>query len=192
MPTSHYLFIEDMLKDLHLIMPKKILDVGIGFGKFGFLFREMTDIYMGNVFKKDWKTRIDGIEIFEPYIEKHQRHIYSNIYIGDASKVIDSLDNDYDLIFCGDVIEHLPKKEGIDFIKKLNEKCKHLYISIPVGEYWIQNSLYGNDHEKHLSVWDNKDFYEIDGLDKVHTKQIDHLAKQTVSLVHFYNGSNNG
>jgi hypothetical protein len=29
-----------------------------------------------------WKVRIDAVEVFEPYIRAHHRHIYHNILIG--------------------------------------------------------------------------------------------------------------
>ncbi len=59
--------------------PMSVLDIGIGFGIFGFLAREYTDVRLGRYF--NWKTRIDGIEIFEKYITHLQREIYNNIYI---------------------------------------------------------------------------------------------------------------
>lgn len=71
------------------IKPKSVLDIGIGFGKYGFLSREYTDIYRGNYF--EWKTRIDGIEGFKKYVTKLQRIIYDNIYIGNAIKIIKKL-----------------------------------------------------------------------------------------------------
>jgi hypothetical protein len=44
MPTSHKYQIKEIMELMVLINPKKILDLGIGFGKYGYLAREYLDI----------------------------------------------------------------------------------------------------------------------------------------------------
>ena len=159
MPTSYHGYITDVVEEVRKLQPKTVLDIGIGFGKWGHLFREYLDVMNGRVFKKDWTTKIDGVEIFEPYIMDHQRNIYDTIHIGDILKVIDSLPQ-YDVIFTSDVLEHLPKEQGLELVQKVRRKCKHFIAAVPMGDVWLnsQGSMYGNDHEAHISSWASKDF----------------------------------
>ncbi|MHC4171492.1 MAG: FKBP-type peptidyl-prolyl cis-trans isomerase [Planctomycetota bacterium] len=129
--------------------PMSVLDIGIGFGKFGFLVREYTDIRLGRYF--NWKTRIDGIEIFEKYVTRLQREIYDNIYIGNTMDILPTL-GDYDMIICSDMLEHLNEKDGLFLLNLIKEKSKFAMIVTPV-KVLRQKALYNNEHEKHISVW---------------------------------------
>src|SRR3989304_997151 len=99
MPSSRPELIPFVINLVMQLQPRSILEIGTGFGKYGFLFRE------------NWQVRIDGIECFAPYISDLQRRIYNRIIIGDALSEIDRLGS-YDLIFLCDVIEHFSKEDG--------------------------------------------------------------------------------
>ena len=139
---------------LLIIRPKSILDIGVGFGGKGMLFREYTDIWRGNY--KNWKTRIDGIEVFEDYITPLQLLIYDNIYIGEATKVFEKLGN-YDLIYLGDIIEHFEKSEGKRFLARVLKKAKVVIIATP-SKVHPQGAVNNNEHEAHKSQWTPEDF----------------------------------
>jgi tetratricopeptide (TPR) repeat protein len=143
-----------MICFLEMIKPSSILDVGVGNGKIGFIARDLLDVMLGERYRKqDWQTRIDGIELFAPYIQDHQKAIYDTIYIGDAHEIIDTLGN-YDLIIAGDVLEHFEKEKAWQFLDKCAVRCnKYIILNLPLGEGWHQPDIYGNPHERHLSVW---------------------------------------
>ena len=129
--------------------PMSVLDIGIGFGKFGFLAREYTDVRLGRYF--NWETRIDGIEIFEKYVTRLQRDIYDNIYIGNAIDILGTLGR-YDMIICSDMLEHLSEKDAVFLLDSIKEKSKFAMIVTPV-RVLRQEALYNNEHEKHISAW---------------------------------------
>ncbi|MBX7255362.1 MAG: tetratricopeptide repeat protein [Candidatus Hydrogenedentes bacterium] len=125
----------------------------------GFLCREYLDVMETRVQPSTWKTRIDGIELFEPYIQTHQRALYSNIIIGDIREIAPTLDQ-YELIIAGDVIEHLHKDEGERVLEQLYEKAtRALLVNIPLGEGWDHPECHGNPGELHRSVWYPEDFH---------------------------------
>lgn len=159
MPTSHHTYISDVIEIVRTNRPTSVLDIGVGFGKWGHLFREYLDVMNGRVFRTQWKTKIDGVEIFEPYIMDHQRSVYDKIYIGNVLDVVDTLPR-YDLIFTSDVLEHIQKDQAIELISKLRQKSKVFVAAVPMGPKWLnsQGSMYGNDHEAHVSVWMESDF----------------------------------
>ncbi len=129
--------------------PNSILDIGIGFGKFGFLAREYTDVRLGRYF--NWKTRIDGIEIFEKYVTQLQRQIYDSIFIGNAINILPTLNN-YDMIICSDMLEHLSEEDGFSLLDTIKQKSKFAMIVTPV-RVLVQEAIYNNEHERHISAW---------------------------------------
>jgi len=148
--------ISTVVRWITCVDPKSVLDVGIGFGKYGVLAREYTDIRHGRYRKEGWKTQIDGIEIFELY-RNLVWQVYDKIYIGDALTLIDSLVN-YELILLGDVIEHFAKVDGMTLLTKCQQhSTKAVIVSTPFGNY-PQDAVFGNEHEWHLSMWLPEDF----------------------------------
>ena len=146
------------------IKPTSVLDIGIGFGKYGFLSREYTDIYHGNHF--EWKTIIDGIEGFEKYITKLQRIIYDNIYMGDATKIIRTLGM-YDLILSIDMLEHVEKDLGVVLLQDIMNHSKHAIISLPMYPSKQDVGKYRNKFGPHRSVWTEKELDKFGEVIKI-------------------------
>ena len=149
MPTSNpdaVTFVSQVILSMN---PASVLDVGIGFGKYGFLAREYTDICRERY--HNWTTRIDGIEIWEKYITDLQRMVYTNIYIGDAVEVIKDLPV-YDLLICSDMLEHLSKERGQEFMRLAMEHSKHSIVLLP-SRPSNQKAVNGNPHEAHIATW---------------------------------------
>lgn len=152
------------------IQPKNVLDIGIGCGKYGMLMREYLDGHWthGAFHKKDtWKTTIVGMEIWEEYITPIHEYLYDEILICDAYDWIMNHNHigTFDLILMGDVIEHFPKEQGKELIKKINAKWLspkgHLVVSTPNFQTQINNeavAVFGNKHEVHRCRWTLNDF----------------------------------
>jgi len=158
MPTSTYSHIPTVVRFLEAVRPESLLDIGLGNGKIGFLARDLLDVMLGERYhKKDWQVKIDGIEVFGDYIQAHQRAIYDEIHIGDAFEVIDTLGR-YDVVFLGDVLEHLEKERAWEFLDKCLEHARSsVILAIPLGEKWVQPEIYGNPHEEHKSFWSREE-----------------------------------
>lgn len=158
MGTSNWQNISYNIKLIRNINPQTVLDIGVGFGRWGILMREFLEIWDDSNYKGEWKRTIDGVEIFSGYIKEYHKYFYSNIYEEDALSFIKRCENKYDLINIGDVIEHLEKKDGEEFIKLALEKSNFVLINIPIGKYWEQRGTLENPHEEHKSIWYNDDF----------------------------------
>lgn len=150
-PSSDYYIIPYIIERLRKTRPQSILDIGIGFGKYGYLAREYTDICPGHYYPHEWQVRIDGIEIFAPYVGKLQRMVYDNIYIGNALDVLQKI-GDYDFMLAVDILEHFKKRDGLKFLRLLKQKAKIALVSVPINVR-VQKASFGNKHERHLSVW---------------------------------------
>jgi predicted TPR repeat methyltransferase len=135
--------------------PKSILDMGVGFGKWGFLCREYLETGRNQVYaRKDWKCRIDGIEGFKPYLEDHQRAIYDNLYVRDLDTSEDWLSaSHYNLYLAMDVLEHLHNWEGV--LNAIPTES-HIIAAVPHG-VCAQGPVFGNKREAHVVTFFRRD-----------------------------------
>lgn len=167
MPSSRPNTIPIVVHLLQQIKPSSILDVGVGFGKWGHLFREYTDINESErdpkrYHRDQWQVRIDGIEGHATYITEMHRFLYDQIHLGDALEILPDL-RSYDLIFMGDIIEHLDKEQGKSLLQTALEKAgKAVILSTPKFET-LQADLCDNELERHRSLWAIEDFETIQG-----------------------------
>ena len=156
MPTSDYHQISDVLHVVEQVKPSSVLDVGVGFGKWGFLCREILDVYYERVQPETWTTRIEGVEIFEPYRNPFWPILYNKIHMGNAIDVVPTLGT-FDLVLCCDVIEHFDKPTGQRLLGHMLDHGRVVIVTSPRG-HAPQGAIYGNLHETHLSSWGRADF----------------------------------
>ena len=161
MPTSTWKNISTFVEIVRTVQPHSFLDIGIGFGRWGMLVREFTDVWEARCNIDEWTTRIEGIEIYEPYISLHQKAIYNKIHIGDARTLVPTL-GPYDLIMAGDVLEHMPKEDAINLINTSKNLANIAFVtSIPLGEDWIRKSYNKNQYEAHVSSWEENELISL-------------------------------
>jgi 2-polyprenyl-3-methyl-5-hydroxy-6-metoxy-1,4-benzoquinol methylase len=120
--ASDYQYIYEVLHVIEQVKPRSILDVGVGFGRWGIMCRDILEIDRGRLLPDTWTTRIDGIKIYEPYAKALGNFAYNHLYVGDALEIIDRLGH-YDVILCGDVIEHFDKETGRLFVSKMLDRA---------------------------------------------------------------------
>lgn len=159
MPTNRAVHISAEIEEVKWLNPGSILDVGIGYGVMGPVFRMATDVRKSERDPSsfhDWPTRIDGIEIYEWYRNPVWQS-YTNVYIGNALDVIDDLPK-YDFVYCGDMIEHLSKEDGWKLIEKMLDHSNNwVHIATP-SPAPAQEPILGNENERHVSEWTQKEF----------------------------------
>lgn len=137
--------------------PRSILDVGIGFGKYGFLSREYLELWGKTEGYNDWKRRIDGIEAFKEYLTPVHDFIYDHVYIGNAIDVLPTLKINYDLILLIDILEHFHYREGMKFLEECKRRGKNIIISTP-KQIGSQGESFDNPFEAHKFQWRRKRF----------------------------------
>src|SRR6266496_5578847 len=108
MPSGRPNTIPTVIHLVRQLRPQSILDVGVGFGKWGHLFREYTDILEAEheparYQRQNWRVRIDGIAGHAAYLTAMHDYLYNKIHVGDAAVLIPNVPN-YDLIFLGDIL----------------------------------------------------------------------------------------
>lgn len=161
MPTSWYQVIPIVLDQIQSLQPRSVLDVGIGFGKYGMLIREALEVPLGRYYKHQWQIKVDGVEVFSGYKNPIHEHCYDRVYYGDILSLVGELPS-YDVVLLIDVLEHFDKEAGTSLLHKLvNHTNKCLLVSTPLYPA-SQGAFLGNAHEAHQSRWILTDFLDFD------------------------------
>lgn len=153
MPSSQPWRITPVAEYMFALHPQSVLDIGVGFGKWGALAREYTDVNKGRCARKFWRARIDGIEIFPAY-QSVLWAAYNKVHIGDALTVLPTLGN-YDLILAVEVLEHMKRERGLQMIAAIKAKSKNFVVSYSNS---VGAPMFGNKFETHISKWSAADF----------------------------------
>jgi len=164
MPTSHPNQLNEIVQIAELLNPTRVLDIGIGNGKYGFLLRE----YLGknrNLGKNQFI--IDGIEGYQAYINDIHRQAYNTLFTLDLCKKIELPDASYDLCLLIDIIEHFDRDRGLEIIDFLTSISRFLLIATPwdIGDPGIRHT---NPLENHVYQWKKKDFKPFDHHTFIH------------------------
>jgi len=155
MPTSDPSGLAPVIQEVMRLRPTKILDVGVGMGKWGLLFREYLEGWGHHRYSKEqWKTRLHGVEVYKPYIQPWHQAIYDVIQVGDVRNLLPALPA-VDLAYLGDVIEHMPKPDGHRLLKGL--RAKHIIVSTPNKPTRMKRGK-PNVHQDHKCRWTPADF----------------------------------
>jgi 2-polyprenyl-3-methyl-5-hydroxy-6-metoxy-1,4-benzoquinol methylase len=154
--------------------PLRALDIGVGGGRWGFHFRDTMEWRADRYQKADWVYTVDGIEVHEAYRNPVWDYAYTRIDIGDIRVLIDEIEKRpaYDFIFFMDVIEHLPKLEGTAILARLIKRTRNrLLLTFPDGNQpeaaLRQGAVHGNEHERHISLWTERDLMGYEIIDMV-------------------------
>jgi 2-polyprenyl-3-methyl-5-hydroxy-6-metoxy-1,4-benzoquinol methylase len=150
------------------IKPTSILDVGKGFGKYGFLIHEYIGVDNKNklnpslTMKEQSVIRIDAMEIDEQLLLPHLNHFYNEVFKGNILEMYEKM-NKYDLILMIDVIEHLDKTAALNMLKFFAAKKTKMIIATPLK--FFRQHLYSSEYEEHISHWTENDFKGIFNVD---------------------------
>jgi len=121
------------------LKPKRVFDVGIGWGQWAkFLKEKFPDIH------------IIGIEVFEPYITDEVKQYYDEIIINDVTKYEFQEKDRGDLIIFGDVLEHMELDEMMSLVKRASTFFQYMIVNTPYGYRPQGQEDTGNIHEVHL------------------------------------------
>ena len=157
MPSSHFHQLSTILELIIYTNPQSILDIGVGFGKYGLLAREYLEIWGPNSTLNQWERKIDGIEAFEDYLTPTHSYIYDQIFIGDAREILGGLNSDYDLILLIAVLEYLDHASGIELIENCLRVSRNILISTDKSLRPTTNP-FGNPFEAKKFLWEKRQF----------------------------------
>jgi hypothetical protein len=152
MPTGPLIGVNLIVNTVLSLEPRRILDLGMGTGKWGFLIREQSDLAEGRNDRREWKLTIDGVEAYEPYIGAHQRSVYDTVHVADVREFLLSYRGEkYDVVLALDIIEHFDPGAAVEFVAEALGVARFCVISTPKGFYPQEG--HANVLETHRSWW---------------------------------------
>jgi cyclopropane fatty-acyl-phospholipid synthase-like methyltransferase len=122
-----------------------VIDFGAGEGKWGKLLNDKV-------------SRIDGVEVWNPYVDKYKLHsYYNNLYEMDMRDFILDLPTEYSVAILGDVFEHVTREHAITFLDNLKKNVNRIFLTIPVTVCIQDGNAIGNPYETHHYQWSDKE-----------------------------------
>jgi ubiquinone/menaquinone biosynthesis C-methylase UbiE len=162
MPFSQNSQLTAILGWAESVKPTRVLDVGAGMGKYGFLLRnslEAENLFVvdGNKgwqrAKKEWRVIIDGIEGFAGYVTPVHHWAYTNLFIAEAlTKLATIQDAAYELVLAIDILEHFEVTRGQKFLNELKRVASHSAI-VSTPKTFAPQDVPANPYENHRSLW---------------------------------------
>lgn len=133
------------------------LECGCGLGIWGYLMRAEN---RGN------QVYIVGVDITRGYLHFCKKHkVYDDLILADISK-LPFRSNAFDFTVASEVIEHLNKKRGVDFLDQIETITRNKIILTTPNGNWPTKGATGA--ERHISEWRVKDFtkrgYKVRGV----------------------------
>ncbi len=153
MPIGSYAHLPWLTQALLEGRPQTVLDLGMGFGGGGVIVREWLDLGV-----QPWRTYLVGVEVWAEY-RNPVWDLYDTIYVQTIEAFLRANTERFEAILFGDVLEHFDKTVGHAVLNDLKEHVAdngHLFVSTP-AEFFPQGAVYGNDWEKHRSLWSEEE-----------------------------------
>ena len=164
MASSFVSQIPGIVNLLSTIKPASVLDIGKGFGKYGFLLHEYVGIDNkkkldpSRQMKEQSNIVIDAVEVDPDLMLPHLEHFYNKIHFGDVLKLYNQLPV-YELVIMIDIIEHINKEATLPMLAHFISQGSSILISTPID--FFEQHLYESEYENHVSHWTKKDFATI-------------------------------
>jgi hypothetical protein len=156
MPTSDASQISTIVEAIVELRPRRVLDVGPGYGKYGMLIRE----YLGPILQ-----RVDAAEPWPQGMMPALRQMYNEIVPAPFPGRIAWMR--YDLVLMVDVLEHYEQAAGRDALAFALDLAPHVLIATP-HQPLPQGRVNGNPWEEHKSSWTAADLSQAGGRVRIY------------------------
>jgi predicted TPR repeat methyltransferase len=153
MPIGAFSTFRDVIRLVLLNPPKTVLDLGIGHGINGAGIRNWLDRGV-----KPYETHIEGVEGFN--YRSALWDCYNVVHECTIQKFFETDSRKWDCILITDVIEHFDKLEGLFVLEQCKSRLNKngLLVVVTPGLWIEQDAAYGNELERHRSMWAAWDF----------------------------------
>lgn len=123
-----------------------VVDFGIEHGWTAKALRDSFDV-----------GRLTGVEIWPEFARlARKRGWYDRVIEGDALEWL-SVGLDFSTVIANDFIEHLTRRDGLEFLSYFERSADFIVVTTPIG-FVEQRALEGNPYEEHRSGWTPEEF----------------------------------
>ncbi len=191
MASSFLSQIETITNVVSKLKPRVVLDIGKGFGKYGWMLHEYygipTDVRADptRTLAQQSNLTIDAVESNPDYLWPHIPHLYRQVFQGRIENLYRELKG-YDTVLLLDVIEHLEVEPAKEIVRHFIADGATMVIATP-AEYF-QQELYGSEDEHHVSYWGPREMAELApymDYQRVEPGRIFVLSSKPINIVGF-------
>lgn len=154
MPTSDIGAVPSIMHEIVRLNPEGVIELGVGFGKYGALCREFLDAAHGRIKPDTWAHYLSGVEAFSDY-RNPLWSMYDEVLHQDFTKTYTDTEG-WPLVLMIDSLEHVEKPLAHEILSTLLQNNAHVIISVPLG-LCPQGTVFGNPFETHRSTWLHED-----------------------------------
>jgi len=154
MPAGTIETIHAVIALVRAVRPSSVLDVGATFGRWGTLLRECMEAPEEGP-TCDGRIRIDGLEV-GPSADDAERPLYDAVHCGDIREATPG--RRYDLAIACDVLERLPREEGLALFEGLADRADACIVAVPLENRRAADTDERNGGESSRSAWRSEDF----------------------------------
>lgn len=149
MPIGSYAAIPTIASQMILRHPKRILDLGMGFGMMGAAARQWIDLGVS-----PWRTYLVGVEVWASY-RNPLWQLYDLVFLRSIEEHLALDQATYDMVVLGDVIEHFDDAIAQRVLQAALERVapNGCCLVITPAVDMQQGAAHGNPYETHRSVW---------------------------------------
>lgn len=145
MPSSFVDSFPPIVKLIIGLEPRRVLDIGPGWGKYGLACREyLPDIEF-----------LAGVEVPQGRLST-QDAIYDHVFIGDVRDQDQAMFAGYDLVLLIDVIEHMTLWDGHQLLHSIQKAGCRILVATP--KVFVDQHDDSNPYETHVSLWNWEEF----------------------------------
>ena len=162
MPVSDYHAVSDIMGEIQSLSPKSVLDLGVGFGLYGVICRQLLDGQYGRCARTQWEAKIYGVEGWERY-QNPTWNVYNSVRVGLIRPDVCG----FDLVLMIDSLEHFTAETGRPLLREIVANNKHVIVSVPNGRM-DQGETFGNPHEAHLWTFNGTEEFEAYNFKLIH------------------------
>jgi len=163
MPVSDMHGLSDIAVEIQRIAPRSVLDLGVGYGLFGALCRQIMDGQDGRCHPEKWRGVLHGVEAWKDY-QNPCWECYNSVRISEIRAY--SLLH-YDLVLMIDVLEHFEAEAGRELLRQMVKNNKHVIASVPNG-VMEQGATFGNPYERHRHTFHHTDEFKDYNFKLIH------------------------
>lgn len=151
MPSGNLYSAPKLIELALAVHPRRVLDLGMGAGKYGYLLREQTDLADCRA-RGDWRLHLTGVEGWADYVGDHQHAVYDDVVVAELQSFLASYEGEpFDLALLIDVLEHLAPDEAEAAASRILSISRFLLVSTPTEFY--RQEQFENRLERHRSWW---------------------------------------
>jgi len=148
MPSSRHEIIPHICQFFVKLDPLTALDIGVGSGKYGMLFREYTDLWRQRRMRPPWTRYLVGVEPWSRYLWGHHANFYDRV----VSEQLPAVVEPWELAWSVATLEHMTPEQGHHTLQYLKEHAQVAVVTVPENP-GKQGPVFGNPYEEHRSRW---------------------------------------